>query len=43
MTEYDFIAVETPADHVRRISLNRPEKRNAISTAMNSYSVTPRS
>jgi enoyl-CoA hydratase len=34
VTEYQFIAVETPAEHVRRISLNRPEKRNAISTPL---------
>jgi enoyl-CoA hydratase len=34
VTDYQFIAVETPADHVRRISLNRPEKRNAISTPL---------
>ena len=34
MTEYSFIAVDTPAEFVRRISLNRPEKRNAISTPL---------
>jgi len=31
---YNTIAVDEPAEHVRRITLNRPEKRNAISTAM---------
>lgn len=31
---YQTIAVDTPADHVRRITLNRPDKRNAISTPM---------
>jgi enoyl-CoA hydratase len=34
VTEYSFIAVETPAEFVRTISLNRPEKRNAISTPL---------
>ena len=31
---YEFIQVDTPAEHVRRITLNRPEKRNAISTPL---------
>jgi enoyl-CoA hydratase len=31
---YDTIVVDGPADHVARITLNRPEKRNAISTRM---------
>ena len=31
---YETILVDTPAEHVRRITLNRPEKRNAISTPM---------
>jgi len=31
---YQFIEVDTPAEHVRRITLNRPEKRNAISTPL---------
>jgi enoyl-CoA hydratase len=31
---YETIAIDTPADHVRCLTLNRPEKRNAISTAM---------
>lgn len=31
---YRFIEVDTPAEHVRRITLNRPEKRNAISTPL---------
>ena len=34
MTEYSFITVEAPAEFVRQISLNRPEKRNAISTPL---------
>lgn len=35
MTESQpLIVVDEPADHVRRITLNRPEKRNAISTPM---------
>jgi len=34
VTEYEYLTVETPAEHVRRISLNRPEKRNAISTPL---------
>jgi enoyl-CoA hydratase len=31
---YQFIEVDTPAAHVRRVTLNRPEKRNAISTPL---------
>jgi enoyl-CoA hydratase len=34
MTDEQLILVDTPADHVRRITLNRPEKRNAISTPL---------
>jgi enoyl-CoA hydratase len=34
MTDYELILVDTPAEHVRRITLNRPEKRNAISTPL---------
>lgn len=34
MAEPDLILVDTPAEHVRRITLNRPEKRNAISTPL---------
>jgi enoyl-CoA hydratase len=30
----DLILVESPAEYVRRITLNRPEKRNAISTPL---------
>lgn len=31
---YEFIAIDHPASHVARITLNRPEKRNAISTGL---------
>ncbi len=31
---YSTILVDSPVEHVRRITLNRPEKRNAISTPM---------
>ena len=31
---YETIVVDTPAEKVARITLNRPEKRNAISTTM---------
>jgi enoyl-CoA hydratase len=31
---YQTIVVDEPAEYVRRITLNRPEKRNAISTPM---------
>jgi enoyl-CoA hydratase len=34
MGDYELILVDTPAEHVRRITLNRPEKRNAISTPL---------
>jgi enoyl-CoA hydratase len=34
MAEPDLILVDAPAEHVRRITLNRPEKRNAISTPL---------
>lgn len=30
MTDYQLIEVDSPAEHVRRITLNRPEKRNAF-------------
>jgi enoyl-CoA hydratase len=33
-SEYELITVDTPAEHVRRITLNRPDKRNAISTPL---------
>jgi len=32
--DYKTIVVDEPAEYVRRITLNRPEKRNAISTTM---------
>jgi enoyl-CoA hydratase len=31
---YNLIVVDTPAERVRRITLNRPDKRNAISTPL---------
>jgi enoyl-CoA hydratase len=34
MAGYEFIVVDTPAEYVRRITLNRPDKRNAISTPL---------
>lgn len=34
MSGYEFLLVDTPADGVRRITLNRPAKRNAISTPL---------
>jgi enoyl-CoA hydratase len=34
MAEQPLVIVDTPAEHVRRITLNRPEKRNAISTPL---------
>jgi enoyl-CoA hydratase len=34
MSDYKFIVVEDPAPSVRRIALNRPEKRNALSNAL---------
>jgi enoyl-CoA hydratase len=34
MTDYQFIVVDEPRPFVRRITLNRPEKRNAISTPL---------
>jgi enoyl-CoA hydratase len=33
-SDYEFIAVDHPGEWVARITLNRPEKRNAISTPM---------
>ena len=36
MTDYQLIEVDAPAEHVRRITLNRPDKRNAISTPLRS-------
>ena len=34
MTEFETIAIDEPAEGICRITLNRPEKRNAISTTM---------
>jgi enoyl-CoA hydratase len=34
VTTYETIVVDHPLEHVARITLNRPEKRNAISTPM---------
>ena len=34
MTDEQLILIDEPAEHVRRITLNRPHKRNAISTPM---------
>ena len=34
MSPYKLLLIDTPAEGVRRITLNRPEKRNAISTPM---------
>ena len=34
MSDYEFILVDDPAPFVRRITLNRPEKRNALSKAL---------
>jgi enoyl-CoA hydratase len=34
MTDEPLILVDAPAEYVRRITLNRPEKRNAISTPL---------
>ena len=34
MTAYEDILIESPAEGVRRIVLNKPDKRNAISTPM---------
>src|SRR6476620_10975367 len=31
---YELSVVDAPAEHVRRVTLNRPEKRNAISTPL---------
>jgi len=31
---YETILVDTPAEHIRHVTLNRPEKRNAISPRM---------
>ena len=34
MADYNLILVDQPAQHIARITLNRPEKRNAISTPL---------
>ena len=34
MNSYEFLLVESPVEGVRKITLNRPEKRNAISTPL---------
>jgi len=32
----DTVLVDTPSTHVRRLTLNRPDKRNALSHALRS-------
>ena len=32
--DYTVVLVDDPAPHVRRITLNRPEKRNALNDAL---------
>jgi enoyl-CoA hydratase len=34
MSDVSLIVIDEPASHVRRITLNRPEKRNALSNAL---------
>lgn len=34
MADYQYILIDAPLDRVRRITLNRPEKRNALSNAL---------
>ena len=34
MTDEQLILIDEPAEHVRRVTLNRPHKRNAISTPL---------
>lgn len=34
MTDYQTLLIDSPAEYVRRITLNRPEKRNAINNDM---------
>ena len=34
MADYEFILVEDAAPGVRRVTLNRPEKRNALNNAL---------
>ena len=34
MTEQPLLLADDPAPHVRRLTLNRPEKRNALSNAL---------
>jgi enoyl-CoA hydratase len=32
--EYSVVLIDEPAPHVRRITMNRPEKRNALNHAL---------
>lgn len=34
MADHQFILIDEPADRIRRITLNRPEKRNALSNGL---------
>ena len=40
--DYTVVLVDDPAPHVRRITLNRPEKRNALDNALRSASCSTR-
>ena len=42
LASYEFIEVDSPADRVRHLKLNRPDKRNAISTCLLYTSPSPR-
>ena len=33
-TEFETILVDRPRDHIQRITLNRPDKRNALNNTL---------